>query len=239
MSRFRGNANKHIAPRSNTVGEVEMSIRILVADDHTIIRNGLRALLDSEPDMEVVAEAEDGRKTVQLARKLSPDVVIMDVTMPDLNGIEATRQILAESPDIKVIALSMHHHEQFVTEMFKAGASGYMLKDCSVEELTTAIRTAKRGDIYMSPSAATVIIRKYVNQLADLHESAKPLLTPREREVVQLVSEGKTSKEIASTLFISVKTVGTHKQHILEKLNLKSNADLIKYAFKKGLIHLE
>jgi len=216
-----------------------MSIRILVADDHRIVRNGLRALLDSEPDMETVAEAEDGRKTVQLARKLSPDVVIMDVTMPDMNGIEATRQILAESPDIKVIALSMHHHEQFVTEMFKAGASGYMLKDCSVEELTTAIRTAKRGDIYMSPSAATVIIRKYVNQLADPHESGKPLLTPREREVVQLVSEGKTSKEIASTLFISVKTVDTHRRQIMAKLGVSSVAELTKYAIRAGLTSLD
>jgi two-component system response regulator NreC len=216
-----------------------MSIRIIVADDHRIVRNGLRTLLNSEPDIEVIAEAENGRKTIQLTRELSPDVVVMDITMPDLNGIEATRQILAEFPQVKIIALSMHNHEQFVTGMFMAGASGYLLKDCSVDELAAAIRAAAKGEVYLSPGVANMVIKNYVRQLKESEKSMPPILTPRESEVLQLVSEGKTSKEIASLMYISVKTVDTHRRHIMDKLAVSSIAELTKYAIRAGLTSLD
>ncbi|MCG2775556.1 MAG: response regulator transcription factor [Desulfobacterales bacterium] len=216
-----------------------MTIRIIVADDHRIVRNGLRTLLNSEPDIEVIAEAENGRKTVQLVRELIPDVVVMDVTMPDLNGIEATRQILAEFPQVKIIALSMHHHEQFVTGMLMAGASGYLLKDCSVEELTAAIRAATKGEVYLSPGVANAVIKNYVSQLKKSEKSIPPLLTPRQAEVLQLVSEGKTSKQIASIMNISAKTVDTHRRQMMAKLNVSSIAQLTKYAIRSGLTSLD
>lgn len=216
-----------------------MSIKLLLTDDHKIIRQGLRSLLDAEPDIEVIGEAENGRKTVQMVRELLPDVVVMDVTMPDLNGIEATRQILAEFPQVKIIALSMHHHEQFVTGMLTAGASGYLLKDCSVEELAAAVRAATRGDVYLSPGVASVVIRGYVRQLKESDKSIPPLLTPRQAEVLQLVSEGKTSKEIASRLCVSVKTVDTHRRQIMDKLAVSSIAELTKYAIRAGLTSLD
>jgi two-component system response regulator NreC len=216
-----------------------MGIKIIVADDHRIVRNGLRKLLNAEPDIEVIAEAENGRKTIQLTRELSPDVVVMDITMPDLNGIEATRQILAEFPQVKIIALSMHNHEQFVTGMFMAGASGYLLKDCSVDELAAAIRAAAKGEIYLSPGVANMVIKNYVRQLKESEKSMPPILTPRESEVLQLVSEGKTSKEIASLMYISVKTVDTHRRHIMDKLAVSSIAELTKYAIRAGLTSLD
>lgn len=216
-----------------------MSIRIIVADDHRIVRNGLRTLLKSEPDIEVIAEAENGRKTIQLTRELSPDVVIMDITMPDLNGIEATRQILAEFPQVKIVALSMHHHEQFISGMFMAGASGYLLKDCSVEELTAAIHAATKGEVYLSPGVANVVIKNYVRQLMKSEKAIPPILTPRESEVLQLVSEGKTSKQIASIMHISTKTVDTHRRHIMDKLAVSSIAELTKYAIRSGLTSLD
>jgi two-component system, NarL family, response regulator NreC len=216
-----------------------MSIRIIVADDHRIVRNGLRTLLNAEPDIEVIAEAENGRKTVHLVQELLPDVVVMDVTMPDLNGMEATRQIVSEFPQVKIIALSMHHHEQFISGMFMAGTSGYLLKDCSVDELTAAIRTAAKGEIYLSPDVANAVIKGYVRQLKGSEKSIPPLLTPRQAEVLQLVSEGKTSKEIASRLCISVKTVNTHRTKIMDKLAVSSIAELTKYAIRSGLTSLD
>ena len=216
-----------------------MSIRIIVADDHRIVRNGLRTLLNAEPDIDVIAEAENGRKTIQLARELSPDVVLMDITMPDLNGFEATRQILAEIPQVKIVALSMHHHEQFVSGMFMAGASGYLLKDCSVEELTAAIRAATKGEVYLSPGVASVVIKNYVRHLKKSDKAIPPILTPRESEILQLVSEGKTSKKIASIMHISTKTVDTHRRHIMDKLAVSSIAELTKYAIRSGLTSLD
>jgi two-component system response regulator NreC len=216
-----------------------MSLRIIVADDHRIVRNGLRTLLNSEPDIEVIAEAENGRKTVHLVRELLPDVVVMDVTMPDLNGIEATRQIVSEFPQVKIIALSIHQHEQFVSGMLMAGASGYLLKDCSVEELTSAIRAATKGEFYLSPGVANVVIKNYISQLKKSEESIPPLLTPRETEVLQLVSEGKTSKQIASIMNISTKTVDTHRRQMMAKLNVSSIAELTKYAIRSGLTSLD
>lgn len=215
-----------------------MSIRILLADDHKIVREGIRALLEKQPNMEVVAEAEDGRTAVRLARDLSPDVVVMDIGMPALNGIEATRQIVSELPGVKVVALSMHSNRRFVARMLKAGASGYLLKDCAFEELIRAVRAVAAGQLYLSPEITGVVVENYVRHLQEI-DLAPSDLTPREREVLQLLAEGKSIKQIASTLHVSVKTVGTHRQHLMQKLDIHSTAELTKYAIRAGLTSLE
>jgi len=216
-----------------------MSIRVLLSDDHRIVREGLRTLLDKEPDIDVVAEAEDGRSTVKLARKLRPQVVVMDITMPDLNGIEATRQITKEVPDVKVLALSIHSDQRFVMEMLRAGATGYLIKDCASEELVSAIRSVIRNQTYLGPSIADIVRRDYLRQVPRADTSVFSILTAREREVLQLMAEGKTTKHVASYLDVSVKTIETHRQHIMAKLNLHSVADLTKYAIREGLTSLE
>ena len=216
-----------------------MSIRILLADDHKITRQGLRSLLDKEFDMEVVAEAEQGRTAVRLVRELSPQVVIMDVTMPDLNGVEAARQIVSEFPDVKIIALSMHSDSLFVTEMLKSGASGYLLKDCAFEELARAIRTVVAGKTYLSPSISGVVVDDYLHRLSKAVLSGSEVLTDREREVLQLLAEGKSTKQIALKLHISVKTVETHRRQMMDKLDIHTVAELTKYAIRKGLTSLE
>lgn len=216
-----------------------MSIRILLADDHKITREGLRSLLEKEPDMEVVAEAEEGRTTVSLVRKLLPDVVIMDVSMPDLNGMEAARQITGEFSDVKIIALSMHSDTLFVTEMLKSGASGYLLKDCAFEELSRAIRVVVSDQKYLSPSISGVVVNGYLHRLSRVDVSGSEVLTDREREVLQLVAEGKSTKQIALGLHISVKTVETHRRQIMNKLDIHTVAELTKYAIRKGLTSLE
>ena len=216
-----------------------MSIRILLADDHKITRQGLRSLLDKQQDMEVVAEAEDGRTAVRLAGELSPNVVIMDVTMPDLNGVEATRQIVGQSPDVKIIALSMHSDTLFVTEMLRSGASGYLLKDCAFEELSRAIHAVVAGKTYLSPSVSGVVVDDYLHRLSKADFSDSQVLTDREREVLQLMAEGKSTKQIALKLHISVKTVETHRRQIMNKLDIHTVAELTKYAVRKGLTSLE
>lgn len=216
-----------------------MSIKILLADDHKIMREGLRILIDKQPDMEVVAEAENGLKAIQLVKELLPDVVIMDVTMTDLNGIEATRQITAEFPDVKVLALSMHSHKQFITRILSAGASGYMLKDCAFEELIHAIHASVEKKSYLSPSIAGIVITEYLCNLSDNESSTYSLITPREREVLQFLAEGKTTKQIASCLYMSVKTVESHRRRIMDKLNIHSIAKLTKYAIIEGITPLE
>jgi len=216
-----------------------MSIRILLADDHKIIREGLRALLDGESNMEVVAEAEDGRTAVQLTRKLSPDVVVMDISMPDLNGIEATRQILRDHPGAKVIALSMHSDRQFAARMLEAGASGYVVKDAAFEELATAIRTVVDGRVYLCSLVTGLVVEDYVRRLPETEPKVTSPLSPREREALQLLAEGKTTKEAARELHVSVKTVETHRRNIMEKLNLHSVAELTKYAIRAGLTSLD
>jgi DNA-binding NarL/FixJ family response regulator len=216
-----------------------MSIKILLADDHRITRQGLRSLLEKEPDMEVVAEAEEGRDAVRLARELAPDVVIMDVSMPDLNGTEATRQILAALPNAKVIALSMHSDNIFVTEMLKSGASGYLPKGCSFEELVRAIHAAVDGKTYLSPAISGVVVDDYLHHLARAESPSSEVLTDREREVLQLLAEGKSTKQVALKLHISVKTVETHRRQIMSKLNINNIAGLTKYAIRKGLTSLE
>jgi two-component system response regulator NreC len=203
------------------------------------MREGLRTLIEKQPDMEVVAEAENGRNAVQLAQKLSPEVVVMDIGMPDLNGIEATREILAHNPNVKVIALSMHSAKRFVVEMLKAGSAGYLLKDCAFEELALAIHTAIANKVYVSPSINDMMINEYVHNLSKTELSVTSILTLREREVLQLLAEGKTTKQIAASLKISVKTIETYRQQIMHKLNLHSVAELTKYAIREGIVSLE
>lgn len=216
-----------------------MSIRVLLSDDHRIVREGLRSLLEKEPDLEVVGEAEDGHSTVELARKLRPQVVVMDITMPGLNGIEATRRITEEVPAVKVLALSMHVDARFVERILKVGATGYLPKDCASEELTRAIRTVSANQTYLSPTIADIVRRDYLRQGSKADSSVFSILTAREREALQLLAEGKTTKDIAFRLGVSVKTIETYRQHIMAKLNLRSLAQITKYAIREGLTSLE
>ena len=216
-----------------------MKTKVLLADDHAIVREGLRMLLARESDMEVVGEAADGRAAVELAKKLSPDIVIMDVAMPGLIGIEATRQILAASRSVKVVALSMHSDKRFVSEMLKAGASGYLLKDSVAQEVASAIRTVLSGKTYLSPAVTGVVVDEYVKRRPGKDSSGFSVLSAKEREVLQLIAEGRTTKEIAAKIKVSVKTVEAHRQHIMEKLDIHSVAELTKYAVREGLTSLD
>lgn len=212
-----------------------MSIRVLVVDDHTIVKDGLCALLKEEPSVEVIGNAADGRSAVRLAEELGPDVVLMDVALPELNGIEATRQIVQSKPRVRVLALSMYADGVYVTEMLKAGAAGYVLKDCEFEELARAIRTVAANRTYLSPSISDIVVTDYVDRLSKDDQSASSVLTPREREVLQLLAEGESVKKIADRLCVSVKTVETHRRQIMEKLDIHTIAELTKYAITHGL----
>ena len=216
-----------------------MTIRVLIADDHTIMRAGLRSLLEKEDQIEVVAEAENGRRAVQLAIEHKPDVVVMDVSMPDLNGIEATSQVLESLPDAKVIALSMHTDKRFVMGMLRAGASGYLLKDCASQELASAIVSVASNKKYLSPDIAGVVIEDSLYGGQQEEESASSMISAREREVLQLIAEGWSTKQIASHLYVSVKTIETHRRQIMKKLDLHNIADLTKYAIREGLTSVE
>ena len=215
-------------------------IRVLLADDHKILRQGLRTLLEQEDDIHIVGEADNGRSSATLAGELAPDVVIMDVAMPDLNGIDATRRITEAEPKARVLALSMHSDGRYVKGMLQAGARGYILKDCAAEELTRAIRTVMAGQVYVSPGVTGAIVDDYVRQLSSatgVDEAAT--LTHREREVLQLLAEGGTTANIAAELHLSVKTIETHRKHIMDKLGLRSIAELTKYAIREGITTLE
>ena len=216
-----------------------MSIRIVLADDHRITREGLLSMLNNEDGMEVVGEAENGREAVTLAQELLPDLVIMDVTMPDLNGIEATRMITSGAGEINVIAISMYSDKQFVQGMIQAGASGYLLKDCAFEELLNAIRVVVSGNTYLSPAIAGIVVKDYLDKLSTDGSSASSILTTREREVLQLIAEGMSTKKIASHLGISIKTIETHRRQIMGKLGIFSIAELTKYAIREGLTSLQ
>jgi len=216
-----------------------MSIRILIADDHHIIRDGLHALISGEPDLEVIGEAQDGRQAVKLARKLRPDVIIMDVAMPVLNGIEATLQIKRDHSGARIIALSMHSDRQFIIRMLEAGAMGYVLKDCAFEELTTAIQTVADGRTYLCNKVAGSVVSDYVELLGRGGTDPPSPLTPRESEVLQLLAEGKSTKEIAGSLQLSVKTIETHRLNMMDKLGVRSVAELTKYAIRHGLTSLD
>jgi DNA-binding NarL/FixJ family response regulator len=215
-----------------------MKTRVLLADDHKIVRDGLRVLIGRCDDMEVVAEAETGREAVRLSRKHLPEVVIMDISMPDLNGIDATRQILAEVKGVKVIALSMHSDKQYVDGMLRAGVSGYLLKDCAADELIQCIRTVLSGRICLSPGITGILVHEYLQPTKDQLLSAQTELSDREREVLQLIAEGHSTKDIAQSLHISIKTVETHRKNIMEKADLHTVAELTKYAIRHGLTSL-
>ena len=216
-----------------------MTVKIVLADDHQIVRHGLRSLLAAEPDMKVVAEADNGRDVLRKVQDSDPDVVIMDISMPGLNGIEATRQIMAECPGVRVIALSMHSDSLFVLNMLKAGASGYLLKDCALEELVKAIRCVVGQKTYLSPGISDVVIKDFVSGWTSTSTSAFSVLTAREREVLQLMAEGKTTNQIADALCVSVKTVESHRKQIMNKSGIHSVAELTKYAIRQGLTSLE
>jgi DNA-binding NarL/FixJ family response regulator len=215
-----------------------MATNIILADDHTLFREGLVSILNDELGFIVVAQAENGREVVKLARKLSADVIVMDIAMPELNGIEATSQVLHENPDMKVIALSMHSDRHFVTGMLKAGAKGYLLKDCAGSELIKAVYEVLQDRYYISEEISTNVLNDYVGKLVDEGDEDSEL-TSREREVLQLIAEGKATQEIAETLFISVKTVEAHRVKIKTKLKLNSIPELTKYAIREGLTSLE
>ena len=216
-----------------------MTFRIIIADDQKIMRHGLRSLLSNGAAVEVVGEAETGHEAVRLALKLEPDVVIMDISMPDLNGIEATREIRSRAPNVKVVALSMYNHNKLVLRMLKAGASAYLLKDCAFEELNRAIEAVMDNRTYLSPGVSDILVESFIRKGATGEPETGPELTPREREVLQLIAEGKTTKQAASKLNLSVKTVETHRQHIMDKLNIHTVAELTKYAIREGLTSLE
>lgn len=215
-----------------------MGMKILLADDHAIVREGLRSLLEKEPDMEVVAEAATGVEAVQLAGEYHPDVIVMDITMPDMNGIDATRQIVRTMSNVKILALSMEADRRFVVEVLKAGASGYLLKDSAFSELATAIRTVYGGDPYLGPKITEVIIREYLQRIPSVEAMTCDALTPHEREILQRIADGKNTKEIAFGFNVSLKTVENQRHSIMKKLNLYSIAELTKYAIREGLTSL-
>ena len=212
-------------------------VRILLADDHTLVRHGLRKLLEERPEWEVVAEAGDGREAVRLAEQHKPDVAILDVAMPLLNGIEATRQITRRVPGTRVLVLSMHADEAYVTQILQAGATGYLLKDSADVDLLKAVGEAAKGKSFFSPAIAKVMLDDYVRQLADKGVTDRyEALSEREREIFQLIAEARTNKEIAALLHVSPSTVETHRAHIMEKLDLHSAAEIVLYAVRRGVI---
>jgi DNA-binding NarL/FixJ family response regulator len=214
-----------------------LGTRILLVDDHQILRQGLKALLEREEDLQVVGEAADGRAAVSLARELHPQIVVMDVSMPSLNGIDATRQIINAMPDVKVLALSAHSDAKMVTETLKAGAKGFLLKDVAVDELVSAVRQVMSGQTFLSPRIAHLADEDHISTSAP--NGSRGRLSVREREVLQLIAEGKATKEVAAMLGVGVKTAETHRRSIMEKLNIDSVAELTKYAIREGLTALE
>jgi two-component system response regulator NreC len=216
-------------------------IRVLLADDHAILRSGLIRLLGEESDIEVIGEAENGREAVQKVQELHPDIVLMDIGMPVMNGMEATKQIKKRGNEVKVLVLTMHDNEEYLFQVLQAGASGYVLKKAADSDLVNAIHVVARGDCFLYPSAAKMVVEDYLEKLKSGQEPTSSLdtLTEREREILKLVAEGYTNREIAEALFISVKTVETHKANIMEKLNLHKRAELVRYAIRKGILQVD
>jgi DNA-binding NarL/FixJ family response regulator len=214
------------------------AVRILVADDHELVRAGFRSLLKTIAGVEVVAEADDGLRAIELVRTRQPDIVLMDIAMSGLNGLEATSRIVKEYPHVRVIILSMHKSEEYVLQALRNGASGYLLKDASPSELELAIRTVTKGETYLTPAISRQVIDSYVRRLAP-GESPHDLLTPRQREVLQLIAEGLSTKEIADRLGVSVKTVETHRSQLMERLEIRDVAGLVRYAIRIGLIQAQ
>ncbi|RCK76093.1 MAG: DNA-binding response regulator, LuxR family [Anaerolineae bacterium] len=215
-----------------------MKIRILLADDHTILRDGIRSLIEDEPDMEVVGEAEDGITVVKLADSLRPDVILMDLAMPLLNGLEATRQIRKSQPGAKILILTMHENEEYIRQVLAAGAMGYILKDAAARELLGAIRSVHKGEVVLSPAITRLIVTDYL-RWGDLSaQEPSDGLTDRERQILQLIAEGYTNKQIAEILSISIKTVQAHRLNLMKKLDLHDRGELIKYAIQKKIIDI-
>src|SRR5579863_4093844 len=212
-------------------------IRILLADDHTIVRKGLRLLLESHPDFTVIADAADGREAIKLAEEKKPDVMVMDLAMPILNGIEAARQITAKQPSIAIVFLSMHSDEGYVLKALKVGARAYLLKDAAEYDLINAVKAVSEGKAFFSPAISKMLAEDYVRQIAEHRvDDTYDLLTTREREVLQLLAEGRSNKEVATILQLSLHTVETHRSNILQKLNLHTAAELVLYAIRKGVV---
>ncbi len=217
-----------------------MPIKVLLADDHTIVRKGIRSLLDAEEDIEVVGEADNGREAMEKAEESQPDLVLMDHTMPIMNGLEATRQIRQRYPDIQVLILTMHTNEEYLFQFLQAGAAGYLVKESAPNELVAAIRAIHRGDSFLSPTVSRAVIDEYVRRTTEVTPAdSYDQLTPREREVLQLIAEGYTNRDISEELVISAKTAAVHRTNVMQKLDLHSVAEVTKYAIRKGIISLE
>ncbi|SHN18245.1 response regulator transcription factor [Rhizobacter sp. OV335] len=216
-----------------------MGIRIVLADDHRIVRDGLCALLAREKDIELIGQADDGLGAVRLARELRPDIVVTDVSMPGLNGVEATRRIRADEPSVRVLCLSVHAESRMVLAVLEAGASGYVLKDCSYDELALAIRKAMADQIHLSAELVGLVVKEVRSRGQPQAAGGSAALTPREREMVQLLSEGLSTQQIADRLHVSIKTVATHREHVMQKLDISSLAELTRYALCEGLSSLD
>jgi two-component system response regulator NreC len=214
-------------------------IKVVVADDHTILRQGIKALLDNQAGIEVIGEAKDGREALTLIERLQPDVILMDIAMPGLNGLEATRRIKKKFPKIKVLVLTMYTNEEYVFQILQAGANGYLVKETAFQDLISAITAVYRDEAFMSPSISKQVINRYTQRAQKSNDTACDVLTTREREVLQLIAEGSSSKKIAEALFISPKTVETHRTHIMDKLNIHNRTDLVKYAIRKGIVDID
>lgn len=214
-----------------------MSIKIIIADDHQLFREGIVKLLSNGTGVEILSEAKNGEDAIMKAKEYKPDIILMDISMPIINGIEATRIIKNEYPDIKIIALSMHDAKEYIKDILDAGASGYLLKSCTYNQLIEAINAVYEGNMYLGETVTEIILQDYLNK-EESNSITDIKLSKRELEILKLYADGKSSREISEILFISIKTVGTHKQHIFRKLDIKSNADMVKYALKKGLISL-
>lgn len=213
-------------------------IKVLLADDHTILRDGIRALIDAEPDMQVVGEAEDGQSAVHLASRIEFDVAIMDIGMPLLNGLEATRQIKRNRPDVRILILTMHDNEEYIRQVLAAGALGYVLKDAAARDLLGAIRTVYHGEAVLSPAITHLVIENYLRFGDSMPGDSTANLTPREREILQLIAEGYTNKQIGEILKLSIKTVQSHRTNLMQKLNFHDRGELIKYAIQKKIIEV-
>ena len=215
------------------------TIKVVVADDHTILRQGIKALLDNQAGIEVIGEAKDGREALTLIERLQPDVILMDIAMPGLNGLEATRRIKKKFPKIKVLVLTMYTNEEYVFQILQAGANGYLVKETAFQDLISAITAVYRDEAFMSPSISKKVINRYTQRAQKTNDTTCDVLTTREREVLQLIAEGSSSKKIAEALFISPKTVETHRTHIMDKLNIHNRTDLVKYAIRKGIVDID
>jgi len=214
-------------------------IKVLVADDHTILRQGIKALLDNQESIEVIGEAKDGREALAIIEETLPDVILMDIAMPGLNGLEATRRIKKKFPRMKVLVLTMYTNEEYIFQILNAGANGYLVKETAFQDLISAIKAVYKNEAFMSPSISKKVINRYIKKAQDDEEKTCEILTTREREILQLIAEGNSSKKIAEVLFISPKTVETHRTHIMDKLNIHNRTGLIKYAIRKGMVDVE